>query len=625
MFSSSPLHSRRARLVATLVAVFFALGLLLQWNDFYGFQRSTWLSGSQEFGSHPIPGSTIVNNGEHPIKQLIKNARNNFEALHKTRSLTLNDAATKYRQRRGRHPPPGFAAWFEAAQQRDVIVIEDFFDRIYHDTNPFWGLDPVEMRRQVHAQVEVIQVRAGNVTVMDPSSHPQPWLQIWAALVEDMGAGNIPDMDIFVNTMDETRLLVPWEDIAKYITMEEASRDIFSANEVISTYTPYDDIDTGAGTTKYPHKWITQGTDKYWDYAAATCPPSSLARKFKSLKGHFDDPIDKLYPLDRPAFVENFTESMDFCTQPHLRGMHGTFIESVSMRTSLELMPIFGGSKLLRNNEILIPGAMYLTEDPFYEGGKDESVPWDQKTTGMIWRGVASGGRNKADNWWHFHRHRWVQMMNGSTVQRLEQGDADAAPTFQLLDPSTYGEYLPKLQEGRLGEWVSTFSNISFINLECFPTDHDENGAQVLTCPYTTPFLDLWPRVPMKDQYNFKYLPDVDGNSFSARWRGFLRSTSCPLKATIYAEWHDDRMIPWVHFVPFDSSFQDIYAIMEYFLNHQDGDADGARIAQESSEWAAKTLRRDDMLLYVWRLLLEYARVMDPKRDHLGFVDDLKS
>lgn len=601
-----------------IVASLLAFGLLLQWNDFYGFQHSTWLSSSQD-------SSTSSGGSEHPIQQLIQSARANFTALQKTRSRTLKDAAARYRQHRGRHPPPGFDAWFEAAQQRDVIVIEDFFDRIHHDLNPFWALDPAEMRRQAHAQVEVIQVRAGNVTVMDPSPHPQPWLQIWAALVEDIGPGNIPDMDIFVNTMDETRLLVPWEDIAKYVAVEEASRDVFPVDEALDTYTSYDDVDAGPGTSKYEHKWITKGADKYWDYAAATCPPTSPARQYKSLQGHFDGPIDELYPLDRPMFVQNFTESMDFCTQPHLRGMHGTFIESVSIRTSLDLLPIFGGSKLLRNNEILIPGAMYFSQDPFYEGGKDKSLPWGQKTTGMIWRGVASGGRNKEDQWWHFHRHRWVQMMNGSTVQRLEQGDVDAAPTFRLPDSATYGNFLPALQQGKLGEWVSTFSNTSFVNLECFPTQRDENGAQIPTCPYTTPFLDLWPSVPMKDQYDYKFLADVDGNSFSARWRGFLRSTSCPLKATIYAEWHDDRLVPWVHFVPFDSSFQDFYAVMEYFLNHKDGDADGARIAKESSEWAGKTLRRDDMLLYVWRLLLEYARVMDAKRDRLGFVDDLRA
>jgi hypothetical protein len=36
-------------------------------------------------------------------------------------------------------------------------------------------------------------------------------------------------------------------------------------------------------------------------------------------------------------------------------------------------------------------------------------------------------------------------------------------------------------------------------------------------------------------------------------------------------------------------------------------------------------LRREDMLLYVWRLLLEFARVCDENRARLGYVDDLLS
>ena len=94
-----------------------------------------------------------------------------------------------------------------------------------------------------------------------------------------------------------------------------------------------------------------------------------------------------------------------------------------------------------------------------------------------------------------------------------------------------------------------------------------------------------------------------------------------PLKSTIYTEWHDDRLAPWVHFAPFDQTYMDIYAVMEYFL---DGHDDAARrIDEEGKEWADRVLRREDMRLYVWRLLLEYARVVDPKRDRLGFVADL--
>lgn len=143
----------------------------------------------------------------------------------------------------------------------------------------------------------------------------------------------------------------------------------------------------------------------------------------------------------------------------------------------------------------------------------------------------------------------------------------------------------------------------------------------------------------MTTQFEFKILPDIDGNSFSGRYLSFLRSTSLPLKATIYSEWHDDRLIPWLHFVPMDNTFADIYGILAYFLGTgaakeaSDGTEDtmmaardGAaeKIALRGKEWAEKTLRREDMQVYILRLLLEYARLCDDNRDRLGYVGDVK-
>ncbi|KAH1405016.1 hypothetical protein KXX64_009627, partial [Aspergillus fumigatus] len=106
--------------------------------------------------------------------------------------------------------------------------------------------------------------------------------------------------------------------------------------------------------------------------------------------------------------------------------------------------------------------------------------------------------------------------------------------------------------------------------------------------------------MPMNKQYDYKYLPDVDGNSFSGRYRGFLLSTSLPIKATIYDEWHDSRLIPWAHFVPMDSTFLDIYGIMEYFIGYRGSGHDHAarKIALNGKKWAEKVLRPEDMQIY---------------------------
>lgn len=47
--------------------------------------------------------------------------------------------------------------------------------------------------------------------------------------------------------------------------------------------------------------------------------------------------------------------------------------------------------------------------------------------------------------------------------------------------------------------------------------------------------------------------------------------------------------------------------------------AAGERIAEAGREWAGKVLRKEDMEIYMFRLLLEWGRLTDDKRDEIGF------
>lgn len=46
----------------------------------------------------------------------------------------------------------------------------------------------------------------------------------------------------------------------------------------------------------------------------------------------------------------------------------------------------------------------------------------------------------------------------------------------------------------------------------------------------------------------------------------------------------------------------------------------GAMIAEAGREWAGKVLRKVDMEIYMFRLLLEWGRLTDDRRDEIGFV-----
>lgn len=548
--------------------------------------------------------------GYHPIDELILDAGRKHDLLLLQRSTKLKDAAAKYRIRHGRHPPPGFDKWVDYALKHDAVIIEQFFDRIQQDIQPFWAQDAKATAAQAATWEHMVRVRDGKAYGVGGVEGRVPWLKLWTSLVAE-AAEWLPDVDMPINYMDEPRILVRWEEINRLVEKAELSRTITLPQETIQTFEGLADIDTWSGDVRDP-EWITTGAPQFWDLARAACAPDSPSRDVPALQDFSAPPV---FPPDwnsfysENGFVKNFTAATDPCLQPYLRGLHGTFVEQVTIATSQSLMPIFSGCKMPVNNDILIPGAMYLTDDSLYSGGSNHGPPWHQKQDGIIWRGVASGGRHKDVNWSHFQRLRLIQMLNGTTVSNLEH-NGTGAPTFEV--PPT--PYSTTIDAGRhIGEWISNISDVGFTDLLCFPRDGD--------CSYLAPYFTPTERIPMQEQFQQKFIPDVDGNTFSARFRSLLLSTSLPLKTTIYAEWHDDRLLPWLHFAPLDNTLQDIYSVLDYFTKDEKGDRAAQHMAESGKAWSERVLRREDMLLYVWRLLLEFARVCDPNRDRLGFVD----
>jgi hypothetical protein len=546
----------------------------------------------------------------HAIDHLIAEANTTFNTLLQARSTSLSDAAARYRSRRGRHPPPGFDKWFEYAQNHSAVVVEEFFDRIEHDIRPFWALNATVLATRAATWHHRVRVRNGNTTMEGDVTGRVPWLELWMNLVKEAGEW-LPDVDMPVNYMDEPRLLVPFETIAQLVEESDRKRRITPINMTKTAYSGEFSADTN-DSEPYDPQWF-HAPAQYWDYTRQACPPGSATRNSSAItdfSGPLPFPAEPWQPpYSQEGYVRNFTAASDPCQQPHLRGLHGTFIHPVSMSTATELVPLFGGSKLPTNNEILIPAAMYLPTDEFYYGGNDHGPAWANKSGGVVWRGVASGGRATPEKWRGFQRHRLVEMLNGTTVAAAEEGTAP--PTFDLRPLQAYG--FPRGRQGRLGDWLAQEADVGFNNLLC--------GDD---CGHVAPYFREVEPMPMREQYAFKFMPDADGNSFSGRFRGLLLSTSMPLKATVYAEWHDDRLRPWLHFAPMDNTFRDLYGLLDYFTRDKKGDAAARFIAETGQRWAGKVLRREDMLLYTWRVLLEFARVCDAEREVLGFVDDLR-
>ena len=167
----------------------------------------------------------------HPIDTLIQAAEGRFSDLLAKESHDIAAAAKEYRTRRGRHPPPGFDVWFKFAQDNNAVMVEDFFDQIYHDLGPFWGLPPATMRKEAWDYEMAINVRNHNAS----TGSEWFWTQIWLDLTKTI-EHLLPDMDIALNAMDEPRIAVPWEEINKYMEIERRTRGTPPPSEVVSEF-----------------------------------------------------------------------------------------------------------------------------------------------------------------------------------------------------------------------------------------------------------------------------------------------------------------------------------------------------------------------------------------------------
>jgi hypothetical protein len=65
---------------------------------------------------------------------------------------------------------------------------------------------------------------------------------------------------------------------------------------------------------------------------------------------------------------------------------------------------------------------------------------------------------------------------------------------------------------------------------------------------------------------------DVDGNSWSGRFRRLLKSNSLVFKSSIWPEWYRDHIQPWYHYVPVRIDYAELFDLMSFFTGAPDPD-----------------------------------------------------
>ncbi|TGZ80496.1 hypothetical protein EX30DRAFT_396219 [Ascodesmis nigricans] len=589
------------RRIFTMLAMFAVLGMLVNW---------VWVIRTNSPTSFIAPyGSEIPNvlpADPHPIQRLMLEADQKVLTIERTRSRTFSETVTRYRKKYGRHPPPGFDKWYRFARERGIWNVDDF-DQIWHDLRPYWRYSPKELRRLVRgicneerkvAHLSCFTLRNGKVTPSD-----QDWRATEFKKMLEVIKGYLPDMDIAMNRMDQPRVIVPWEDMQAALKVEESSRALPSIDKVRNEFTKIDlTEEENAEEGPLPTgEWFGMKTDNYMDLANVACPPESYARNPDTMSRKA---VEATYKLES-GFVKNFNLSSDLCTVgPIIKDKHGFLFSPSSVSASNKLIPIFGECKVNINSDILFPANMYYKNDPRYVYNPSGDIPWPQKSPTSFWRGITSGGVQTPENWRNLHRHRFVLLSN-STELSLSSTNTTI---FSPITNSFTSSWSPV-------EFVKKHLDAAFPRIIWCVPDVD--------CAWLKTFLSTVPKVKLTDTFRHKFLPDIDGHSFSGRWHAFLKSRSLGIKATIFREWHDERLVPWRHFVPLDNTFEEFYSLMVFFLRGpgwRGADEEAARMAEQGREWAGRVLRREDIEVYMLRLMLEYARLLDDERDTVGYA-----
>ncbi|KAK4944586.1 hypothetical protein LTR10_016020 [Elasticomyces elasticus] len=584
--------------------------------------------------SPPSESQNVAHFDLHPINRLMQEADDTWRAYETSISKSFRQTVEKYRSKYGRHPPPGFKEWYKFARKRNVFNIDDF-EQIMDDLRPFWAINASEIRtRAAHMWEDeafgaaVIHIRDHKIARTDfPSWRSDTMVEVISKFIEFL-----PDMDIAMNRLDQPRVVVPWEDMQEMLSKEYETRamppevmDNFTTNQPDLLDMSIEDK-ANDNSTRLDDGWFFAPGRQYMDIASKACPPESPARSNMSIAQ-----ADAMYKEPEAGIVSNFNLSSDLCTVgPAIQNLHGLLYTASSIIASHKLVPIFGECKVNVNNDILFPANMYYLHDERYDYNPEGDVDWRDKEDSIIWRGVTSGGVQTEDNWPTMHRQRLVQLLNGThlsstgTKVRVLTAKRDGSH----LENTTYEPY----NHFHAAQFADQHSDVGFV----------EAWGCVPDCSFYDQIFSWKPQTSLTAQFKSKYLIDVDGHSFSGRWHAFLQSKSLGLKATIFREWHDSRLLAWRHFVPVDNRYDDIYSLLSYFMGYgqpnmehalEAGDPnpevyiaahprEAQKLARQGREWANKVLRREDIEVYTFRLLLEYGRLIDDNRDHIGYSGD---
>lgn len=544
-------------------------------------------SNYHNYSAPKARGSPIIASG-HPIPKLITEAEARYTAMKARQSKSLPDAITEYRRRYSMNPPPNFDRWYEYAKNRNSVLIDEY-DTIYHSLKPFWGLPPSELRKRAREAIgfndpiglhdnKLLHAAIRNGAVSIGRQGPD-WQKDATKGMMQKFVEFLPDMDLGFNIHDEPRIVVPNDMLSKYLTQAEQTLSQLKRDDATTKneFTQLSDAER-APVPGFPRTLFNVFAHQpTWSGARQSCPANSPAKSTDL------DPADDIsrFSVQPLGFISNATEASNICLSPSLSQRHGFFDRPNAFNVAQSLIPIFSQSKVSSFGDILYPSPWYWAGKVTYDETKD--MEWQKKKPNLYWRGSTTGGFSRNGGWKRQHRQRVVTVINSNDTAKI------------LVQEHRGGSGDWNVREVKRNSLAQLF-DVHFSHVgQCDPHD----------CDAQREFFKIAPIANQNDAWQWKYLLDIDGNAFSGRYYAFLESHSAVFKQAVFREWHEEWIVPWVHYVPVSMGMEEVVEMMRYFEVEEEGKNSIKKIAEEGRSWAKQVLRNEDFEVWFFRLLLE--------------------
>lgn len=551
----------------------------------------------------------------HSLEKIIYDARVGADRwmVHATVSDSLSVATQEYRERHnGRDPPPKFDIWYNFAKDRHSVII-DHFPQMEKDILPFWGISPAKIRDDVRRaavkpDIAMLQLKGGKAHHNLPPLNPYRGVMDGLVSLVEGFSEHLPDMELAVNMDERPRVLAPWDDIQRFTRTANRGRvskllprDADTLGEM-----PLAQAAIGGKSLGNPDFTPVRALR---EMTALACPPGTKARAGT----HWDIRdlcISCVKPQSLGQFLRDWPRSQEICHQSDLLRLHSFHMTPPEQRPLQELLPIFSRAKTDGYSDILIPLGRVS------EAAKPPSDAFGMKEKKLFWRGKVDRLSSDHEVIRGGHQERFVHTVNSA-------GPSDQARL--LITKTGSGWHTVQVPTADLNAILPM--DVGFTSYSACQAASDSNCDTVGKEAGTKPDAE-----PLRNQYVM--VMDTD-NGPSRDFLRTLRSGSVPFYGSIFKEWYSERILSWVHFVPVDLRFHALHSTLAYFVGlakREDAkwnrklvplpgrQEDGKWIADQGQRWADKALRKEDMEVYLFRLLLEWGRVVDDRRDELGFV-----